>query len=254
MYHVSTSESHALAVILNNYTFKCKDFDDLPASEDDVSWLQDVLEDTLGFKVVTSENLTGKQIRQLFKSHINDGIKKDHDSFFCCILSHGGKDEIYGTDGKPVNIAELMKFLDGKGCEDLNGKPKIMIVDCCRGDRMPKPVSLKNPGSKPSGSKPPSSKAPGPEKFASPRSDFIFGYSTFQGDVAPIGEEGSLYIKELCEVMEENDCSLNQMLCRVNQKLQEHGPQRVKKGSRRHKFVQIGQVEHTLRDFVFFQP
>ena len=234
LYNVTTRKSHALAVILNNDTFHHQDFEDLPSSEQDVSRLQKVLEGTLGFKVVKKTNLDAEEITQLFESKIERRIKEDHDSFFCCIMSHGGRNKVYGSDGNSVSITKLMKFLEGEKCKELRGKPKIIIIDCCRGYGTPRAVT---------------SRAPSTQNMISPRSDFIFGYSTVRGDTALIDDwRGSLYIEKLCEVMEKNDRSLNEMLCIVNQKLQEFGPQQVDDDD----FVQTGQVEHTLREFVFF--
>ena len=238
---MTTRPPHAIAVIINNDTF-CRGFEARPGSVHDVTRLQEVLTYRLGYNVRTYKNLKREDIKYLFKSKIQGKIQAGHDSFFCCIMSHGGRDGIYGTDGAPaVSIADLMECLDGKNCRELLGKPKIMIFHCCRGDDIPEPQVYKAEGR-------------GSQVPISPHSDFICAYSTVSGAIATLGRNGAPYIQALCDVMEKNDCSLNQMLCIVNRKLEEEtGIQNVETKHGQRDFVQTGQVEHTLRDLVFFQ-
>ena len=155
-------------------------------------------------------------------------------------MSHGGRDGIYGTDGAPaVSIADLMECLDGKNCQELFGKPKIMIIHCCRGPDTPECQIYK--------AESPSSQVP-----ISPHSDFICAYSTVSGAIATLGRNGAPYIQALCDVMEKNKCSLNKMLCIVNRKLKETGIHRVEKDGVIREIVQTGQVEHTLQDLIYF--
>ena len=51
----------------------------------------------------------------------------DSDCLFVAILSHGGEDHIYGTDG-PVPINTLMAPFKERGSESLVGKPKIFLL------------------------------------------------------------------------------------------------------------------------------
>ena len=255
MYHVTTRKSHALAVILNNDTFQ-GDLDDRPGSKHDVLQLEKVLDQNLGFKVMKYRNLTSQEIKQLFETKIDGEIKAHHDSFFCCIMSHGGKAGICGTDGTPVSTTELKGFLSGKS--ELLQKPKIMIFQCCRGPGKPQPVyPAKGPGSaKPNGKPQPDFAAEdqGSPKPTSPRSDFICGYSTVDGDIATLGEDGSPYIQTLCEVMKKNDCGLVDMLHTVNRKLTDRGVQEVKVKDQTYNLVQTGEIEDTLQGDIFFHP
>ena len=50
-----------------------------------------------------------------------------------CILSHGGDQTIYGTDGKSITVMELLKSFDNFNCVQMAGKPKIAIVQACQG-------------------------------------------------------------------------------------------------------------------------
>jgi len=60
--------------------------------------------------------------------------KRQHNHVFvCCILSHGHRDTVIGTDGNDVKIEEILCQFDGKTCEHLRGKPKIFMIQACQG-------------------------------------------------------------------------------------------------------------------------
>ena len=46
------------------------------------------------------------------------------------LLSHGEENVIYGTDEKTVLLRKLYTTLD---CPALRGKPKVVLVQACRG-------------------------------------------------------------------------------------------------------------------------
>ena len=239
VYNVTTRKPHALAVIINNDTFSCG-YKSRPESAHDVRRLRKVLGSDLGFEVVECPNLTREQMKELFSTKIYGRIKDNHDSFLCCFMSHGNEAGICSEDGLTIRTTTLMKYLDGSTCRELAGKPKILIIHCCRGTGIPEPVYAEVEG------------LDTKKKKISPHADFICGYSTIDGDYATRGKGGALYIQTLCDVLEKNDCSLNEMLCKVNHKLEI--VQKVEVDGEEHEFVQIGQVEHTLREFVYFRP
>ena len=56
------------------------------------------------------------------------------DCFVFVAMSHGGPDAIYGTDGKPVSIShDIINQFDGKNWPKMEGKPKIFLIQACRG-------------------------------------------------------------------------------------------------------------------------
>ena len=56
-----------------------------------------------------------------------------------CVLSHGGneagKDFIYGADGGKVFIDDILMSLDNIHCVKMAGKPKLFIMQACRGSK-----------------------------------------------------------------------------------------------------------------------
>ena len=53
-----------------------------------------------------------------------------------CILSHGSKQSVYGYDGKPIKIDKLLKRLDNQDCPGLRNKPKLILIQACRGSKL----------------------------------------------------------------------------------------------------------------------
>lgn len=84
----------------------------------------------LGYKVIEYEEKKAKEIKSL----MSNLMSKDHsqyDSFVFCISTHGEADHwIFGSDGKTVNIHELVKM--SQNCLSLVGKPKLFFVQSCR--------------------------------------------------------------------------------------------------------------------------
>lgn len=92
-----------------------------------------------GFYTSRYNNLTGNQMRRLFK----DIAAKDHIQFDCllvAVLTHGTKGKLYGTDGKLVPVEEITELFSGNKCPSLTGKPKIFLLQACRGERKDKGV------------------------------------------------------------------------------------------------------------------
>ena len=57
-------------------------------------------------------------------------------AFVLIIMSHGGKDHVYGTDGSKnrnnVNITEIVELFNGENCSALVDKPKLFFVQACQ--------------------------------------------------------------------------------------------------------------------------
>ena len=59
--------------------------------------------------------------------------KPGANAFVLCILSHGAKDVIVGTDRKHISIDTITAMFDGDSCPYLSGKPKIFFIQACQG-------------------------------------------------------------------------------------------------------------------------
>ncbi|MGH0117646.1 UNVERIFIED_CONTAM: hypothetical protein FKN15_041838 [Acipenser sinensis] len=136
-------EKRGYCLIINNYNFsesrtrssseqKC--CTDRHGTNTDARALKDVFQ-WLGFDTVCVEDLTRKEILKEIEQYQNLTDHKDRDCFMCCILSHGEKGKIYGTDGRTVLINEITKPFSGKNCHLLIGKPKVFFIQACQGQK-----------------------------------------------------------------------------------------------------------------------
>lgn len=55
------------------------------------------------------------------------------DSVFVVIMSHGSLQGVCGTDCKPFEIENIYKSLNTQNCPALHNKPKVIIIQACRG-------------------------------------------------------------------------------------------------------------------------
>uniref|UniRef100_A0A7M4ELJ1 Caspase family p20 domain-containing protein n=1 Tax=Crocodylus porosus TaxID=8502 RepID=A0A7M4ELJ1_CROPO len=75
--------------------------------------------------------------------------KKDHssmDCFICCLLSHGDKGQLKGTDWKSVPIKGLVSCFIGSNCKSLAGKPKLFFIQACQGTHKEQSISVEEDG------------------------------------------------------------------------------------------------------------
>ena len=125
-----------ICAILNNERFeKSMDIDnyleDREGSSVDDENLKEVFA-SLGFEVISKENLTAKETIDYFQQIANMDHSK-YDCFVGCVLSHGCNDGFYGVDGKVVTIDELLHGF--KVCRSLKEKPKVFFGQFCRGEK-----------------------------------------------------------------------------------------------------------------------
>uniref|UniRef100_A0A3B4BUX1 Caspase-8 n=3 Tax=Pygocentrus nattereri TaxID=42514 RepID=A0A3B4BUX1_PYGNA len=133
-----SSVPRGLCVIINNIVFE-QQSDNRAGSEVDEKSLIEVFS-WLGFTVEVHRDKTAPQMKDLLK----DLSQKDHegDCFVCCILSHGGGKEVYGTDGGAVPSEDIFGPFRGTSCQSLAGKPKVFFIQACRGRKYQLPVQV----------------------------------------------------------------------------------------------------------------
>ena len=62
------------------------------------------------------------------------------ESTVVCILSHGEEGYIFGADGKKFELDAIFELFDNTSCRHLLGKPKIFIIQACRGGNFKSPM------------------------------------------------------------------------------------------------------------------
>ncbi|CAL8332992.1 unnamed protein product [Boreogadus saida] len=93
---------------------------------------------SLGYNVEPLRDLTGEEMEKAVESFSKDPLLATTDSVFVVIMSHGVKGAILGVHhGKGVTdkfpIDDIFKHLDSAHCPQLEGKPKVIIIQACRG-------------------------------------------------------------------------------------------------------------------------
>lgn len=121
-----------------------------------------------------------------------------------CVLSHGHKDCVFGTDDKTVLLRELTQPFRSGRAPTLVGKPKLFFIQACQGDAyqrgsVPCPP---RPRPKNENTKDKLEEDAGPVKSETiPHdADFLLGMATVE-DCKSFRNvcTGSIYIQELCK-------------------------------------------------------
>lgn len=149
----------------------------------------------LGFEVRIHRDLDKQEMLSVVKVL----SKKDHsqmDCLVCCVLSHGLEGNVYGVDGYPVSIKELMTPFDGLGCRSLVEKPKLFFIQACQGNKEQKPVEKDGGGDDDDNI---SSDAQATESIPN-GADFLLGMATVPSYVSFRDKNsGTWYIRSLCQ-------------------------------------------------------
>ncbi|XP_055972833.1 caspase-6-like [Sorex fumeus] len=155
----------------------------------------------LGFEVKCYNNLRAEEVLlTMYEASTISHV--DADCFLCVFLSHGEGNHIYAYDAK-VEIPMLTDFFKGDKCQSLVGKPKIFIIQACRGDKYDVPVQPKDevdatrlPDSN-------ETQVDAASVHTLPAgADFLMCYSVAEGYFSHRNPAyGSWYIQDLCEVL-----------------------------------------------------
>uniref|UniRef100_A0A8C0HB54 Caspase-8 n=1 Tax=Chelonoidis abingdonii TaxID=106734 RepID=A0A8C0HB54_CHEAB len=100
----------------------------------------------LQFETIEHRNLEAEEICKTIKKYSN----MDHsnmDCFICCLLSHGEKGKVRGTDWNSAAIKDLVSCFTGSECRSLAGKPKLFFIQACQGKTGQKSIPVKEDSS-----------------------------------------------------------------------------------------------------------
>ena len=126
-----TTEAGSLGTSLNKPSDDPKNRRRRKGTDYDEKLLADTFK-WLHFEVIVHRDLKGSEM----KATLEEIANLDHsqyNAFVCCILSHGTEDGVYGTDWMPLSFYDLRRLFSGNRCPDLHSKPKLFIIQACRG-------------------------------------------------------------------------------------------------------------------------
>jgi len=58
---------------------------------------------------------------------------QEGDCCVVCLLSHGEEGYLFGTDGRKLQLDSIFTLFDNSNCKYLIAKPKMFIIQACRG-------------------------------------------------------------------------------------------------------------------------
>ncbi|ESO89043.1 hypothetical protein LOTGIDRAFT_209997 [Lottia gigantea] len=187
------TENRGIAIIINNVLFDPEtEMDERKGGEVDQEALKQRFTE-LEFDVREYRDLTVAKMEKLMIKFAGES-HKNNDCFMCAVLSHGDKEYVYGADGVSIRTEDLIKPFNGDNCPDLAGKPKIFIIQACRGSMVDNGVEIYSDDNG------------GRETFEIAQiipieADFLKAFSVVEGYVAYRNtEKGSWFVQAISEV------------------------------------------------------
>ncbi|XP_077511094.1 caspase-14-like [Amblyomma americanum] len=94
----------------------------------------ETLFNALHFDCDVRRDLTAKQMKAVLEEAANPDHHRDADCLVVVLMSHGMWDYIAGVDGVVLRLHEdIYDLFSNENCPTLMGKPKVFIVQACRG-------------------------------------------------------------------------------------------------------------------------
>ena len=209
---------HGIALIISNKFFTDSRHGMREGTEKDVRNLRKAFR-YLGYEVLIRRDCTSGEMVGFFKPGglVFQRAKKEHDSFVCCILSHGSSDEVIGADSEPVNIGQKNGVqYEVAHCDSLKKKPKLFFIQACRGSGTDGGIECD------SGTE---NRIQSDFSVVPTKSDYFISYATVQGQKSTRHmDHGSRYVLELCRalVSDGHNSTLSSMQKAVNKSVGEY--------------------------------
>ncbi|XP_039611001.1 caspase-1-A-like [Polypterus senegalus] len=210
-------ERKRLALLINNVEFDNPKMKRNGAMEDQ-SQMKRLLEE-LGYTVDIHNNLSAQEVEKALKNFASHEDHKLSDSTFVVLMSHGLRNGICGKhyqdgDTDIFCIDKIFDILNTKNCGALREKPKVIIIQACRGSE--------NGSVWVSDSLPPLSED-GLKKTHKEKDFICFCSSTPDTVSWRHPHEGSLLIQRTVEVFRQNACHdhIEELFRKVQSRFQE---------------------------------
>ncbi|XP_004632683.1 caspase-14 [Octodon degus] len=168
----------------------------------------------LGFESTMKRDPTAQQFQEemeKFQQAI-DNWEEPVSCAFVVLMAHGDEGLLEGEDGEMVRLDDLFQVLNNKNCQALRAKPKVFIVQACRGEH-------RDPGEAVGGSEVMMVTDDSPQTIPT-YTDILHVYSTVEGYIAyRHDEEGSYFIQTLVDVFINWKASILELLTEVTRRM-----------------------------------
>ncbi|KAG7273502.1 hypothetical protein CRUP_015878 [Coryphaenoides rupestris] len=189
-------------VVINNEKFSGTELRNRPGTQKDEDSLRHVFEQ-LGFRIQVHSNLAADDMRSV----LGDLGKRSFiaaDLLVVCVLSHGERECVFGTDGRKVTLAELRRPFTSERAPTLAGKPKLFFIQACQGSGYQQGAAPCPPRPQ---EEPPGASlmleadaGPLPVELVAGDADFLMGMATVEECKSFRNTStGSIFIQELCK-------------------------------------------------------
>ncbi|XP_020892531.1 volume-regulated anion channel subunit LRRC8A [Exaiptasia diaphana] len=139
MIYKMTSHPKGVALIINISQYANMFVPDRYGSEVDVERLEKLFDGIgyqvkiIGQEIVCNKGLFREVLRTVFEEYAHG------DSAILTVMSHGGEEGMYLTNGDIITVDEMVGTMQ---TERLQGKPKLIFLQACRGSRFMSPTRL----------------------------------------------------------------------------------------------------------------
>lgn len=190
-------------------------------STHDAIKLQSLFED-FGYNVSILANLNAYELKNAVAEFASRPEHKNVDAAGLFILSHGLEHHIVASDGLHVSVNHLVNYFSNPNSPYLAGKPKLVVIQACRGDLRNHLGSIKSDNVDASSLTSEVSLDPASWLSLPHMTDCVIVYSTLPGFVSWRSEsDGSWYIRNFVDVFRSHgDClHILDLLTEVNKRL-----------------------------------
>ncbi|XP_005682287.1 PREDICTED: caspase-14 [Capra hircus] len=170
----------------------------------------------LGFESTMKRDPTAQQFQEELEK-FQQAIDAREDFVSCAfvvLMAHGLEGRLKGEDERMVELEDLFQALNNKNCRALRAKPKVYIVQACRGEQ-------RDPGEPVTGGHLVMITEESPETIPT-HTDTLHVFSTIEGYIAyRHDQEGSYFIQTLVDVFINKRGPILELLTEVTRRMAE---------------------------------
>ncbi|KAM5238208.1 caspase-14 [Ctenodactylus gundi] len=168
----------------------------------------------LGFEGTTKKDPTAQEFQEEMEK-FQQAIDAREDPVSCAfvvLMAHGDEGLLEGEDGQMVRLDDLFQALNNKNCQALRAKPKVYIVQACRGEH-------RDSGERLGGSDVMTVTTDNPQTIPT-YTDTLHVYATVEGFLAyRHDQKGSDFIQTLTDVFMNRKGSILELLTEVTRRM-----------------------------------
>jgi len=129
-----TSKPRGICLIIDNQLFSVPNLKSRDGSIADSKRLSHVFSQ-LEFSIECHFDKDVVQMETLLQQLSQKPELASHDALAVIILSHGGVEKIYGSDGGLIAVEDILSLFNNVNCRLMIDKPKMFFLSACRGSK-----------------------------------------------------------------------------------------------------------------------